>query len=177
MAARKADTPEEDRRQSEQTQVRRERVVLEEEPEEPKKDPKPTMEPEKPIGATSPTSVTAPERIEKKKIEALVCLHCAPLGTRRSLLFLVSDRRGELGNGVVGEARGAAVVSGDKYRMGYDWGWVDGIRRAKAGRGTLRSNGFRKVTSGCWFGAKGLGLTTGICSNGSVEVGKSFGTV
>ena len=55
MAARKADTPEEDLRQSEQTQVRREHVVLEEEPEEPKKDPEPTKEPEKPIGATSPS--------------------------------------------------------------------------------------------------------------------------
>ena len=55
MAARKSDTLEEDLSQSEQTQVRREHVVLEEEPEEPKKDPQPTKEPEKPIGATSPS--------------------------------------------------------------------------------------------------------------------------
>ena len=53
MAARKADTLEEDLRQSEQTQVRREHVVLEEEPEEPKKDPEPTKEPKKPIGTAS----------------------------------------------------------------------------------------------------------------------------
>ena len=55
MAAREDDTPEEDLRQSEQTQVRREHAVLEEEPEEPKKDPEPTKEPEKPIRAASPS--------------------------------------------------------------------------------------------------------------------------
>ncbi|KAJ8636286.1 hypothetical protein MRB53_010553 [Persea americana] len=54
MTAREADTPEEDPRQSERTQLRREHVVLEEEPEELKKDPEPTKEPEKPIEATSP---------------------------------------------------------------------------------------------------------------------------
>ena len=55
MAVRKADTPEEDLRKFEQTQVRREHVVLEEELEEPKKDPEPTKEPEKPIRAASPS--------------------------------------------------------------------------------------------------------------------------
>ncbi|KAJ8636083.1 hypothetical protein MRB53_010350 [Persea americana] len=58
MAVREADTPEKDPGQSEQTQVRREHIVLEEEPKEPKKDPKPTKEPEKPIRAASPSKVT-----------------------------------------------------------------------------------------------------------------------